>query len=204
MSLVLALVMCVGLTVPAFAVPAVRPEIETVESSGADVPQYAVNQVPYTIDLQNNTYASIIFWIAQKGGTVSFEDRVSVSFYNTNPKGSHWEVMDWNYAITGDKFKLFVTVIDVEGVVVSSLIEYQLAYTVYSWEVSSPVQSAEDGNGIQAPDSVSVRWYPEEIKNNLPAGDGGAVFLIPDSVSVWYIGEAKDVRSQNLGYYNDK
>ena len=90
MSLLLAVVMCVGLAAPALAasVPALEPDaIGSVET-----PRYAGYEVLYTIDLENNTYAVVTFTVSEKGANTYFEDVLSLSFYTTNPKGSHWKI----------------------------------------------------------------------------------------------------------------
>lgn len=188
LSLALALVMCVGLVVPAFAVPVPPPEAEPVKSANAGEPRHPIYQMTYKIDMQNNTYAYIIFSIAERGGRVYFEDCVSVSFSTTNPGGSHWKIKEHSYVINEDKFNLCVTLMDMEGDDLSSLYEYKTCYTVFPDMVVSSSQSAEDETGVVlTPDSVHVR-YAEEMKDALSAKDDTAALLIPDSVSISYPG----------------
>lgn len=172
MSLLLAVVMCVGLAAPAFAasVPALEPDaIGSVET-----PRYAGYEVLYTIDLENNTYAVVTFTVSEKGANTYFEDVLSLSFYTTNPKGSHWKILDHYYSLKEDMFSLCVTMQDMEGDTPSSSYTLTNSYSVSSEMLNHHRLSAEDRSGVLLiPDSVRVS-YPEETED----------ILIPNSVSV--------------------
>lgn len=198
MCLLLAVVMCVGLTVPAFAaaVPALGPD-----AAGSVVtPRYAVHEVQYTIDLENNTYAAVMFTVAEKGEHTYFEDVLSISFYTTNPKGSHWKILDHYYSLKEDIFSLCVTVQDMEGDTPSSSYTLTNWYSVDSEMVNHHRMSAEDRSGVLLiPDSVRV-GYPEEMKNTLSAKDGDAIFLVPDSVSITYQEENTTLNAEIVSF----
>lgn len=199
-SLVLALVMCMGLTVPAFAVPVLRSEVDALKSDDISVPQYAVHEVPYTISLQNNTYASIIFSIAEKGGKAYFEERVSISFYTTNPNGSHWKIVKHSYSINEDIFYLYITAQDMEGDKPSSDYWFENVYAVLPSQVAGYNLSAEDRSGVVlAPVSVSVR-FAEEVSNTLATEDGDGILLTPIRMNVRYVGDTENVNCQVESY----
>ena len=161
LSLFLALVMSLALAVPALAAE-LPPELETVQSADADAPRYAVYTVPYRLDLDNNTYADLVFVMAEKSGKFTFESVDSISFGNTNPNGSHWDILEHSYELRSDRFILYVTVRDMEGNTPSSDYGFEMGYGVLPSQVMSYSRSAQNGNGdIQPPESVSARWCGE-------------------------------------------
>lgn len=206
-SLILASVLVLTLCCPlAFAapIPVLPSDVETAES--ADAPRYAVYTKAYTLNMQNNTYANLVFTMSDQGGTTCFVDLVSVSFYTTNPNGSHWEILEYSYAIHPTQFFLYTTVRDMEGNSPSSNFDLYLDFPLTPSNVIGYSLSAQDANGtvlipasvsghevarhkddsgipILAPVSVSVRYVP-----GLYQDDSGIPVLEPVSVRAFYLG----------------
>lgn len=191
-SFILTPVLVLSLCFPlAFAAPAPSPETETVGPLDVDAPRYAVYTLPYTINLDNNTYADLVFHMADKGGTFYFEDLVSISFHTTNPTGSHWGVVTYSYTIDENMFILYTTLRDMEGNTPSSNYHFDSTHTVFPSMVTGRSLSAEDEGVLLVPDSISVRFVGE-TENILPAEDG-SVLLVPDSISVRFVSETGNI-----------
>lgn len=189
---VLALSLCCSL---AFAVE-MPPEVGTIESTDANAPRYALYIMPYTVSLQNNTYADISFYMAEKGGTFYFEDVQSISFRTTNPSGSHWKVLKHSYSISPDRFYLDLTLRDMEGDSPSSSYEVDVTYTVLPSMVTGRSLSTEDGSSIVLiPESVRVRYVEETENISCQINDESGIMLTPESVSIRYVGEMENVSS---------
>ena len=190
MSLLLALVMCVGLAVPAFAAAVPPAAADAAPSAEAVTPRYAVYDTLYTIDLENNTYAGIIFTIAEKNGNVSFEKGAgaSISFSTTNPNGSHWKIVEHHYSISETEFKLFLKLQDMEGDTPSSSWLADAVYTVLPIQVAWNHSSSQNTQAVLlAPDSVDVSFDGEMCSTQL----ADAVLLTPDSVHVTFGGKGE-------------
>ena len=180
MAPLLALALSFALAAPAFAAP-VPPEVETVQSTDVDAPRYAVNRAVYKLNMDNNTYAELVFWMAEKSGKFYFESLESISFYNTNPNGSHWDILSNSHTLRSDRFELCVMLMDMEGDTPSSSIRYDVCYGILPNQVMSYSRSAQDGNGVKlAPESVRVSWS----ENVVPVQDENGVKLAPESVRV--------------------
>lgn len=180
LSLVLAMVMSLALAAPASAAEA-SPELEVSQSTDAAAPRYAVYTVGYTLDMDNHTYAELVFCMAEKSGKFYFERVDSISFRNTNPNGSHWGIEDYNYTIGPNLFTLYITARDMEGNKPSSDYRFNLSYSAFPEQVMSYSRSAQDGNGVKlAPESVRVSW-PEAV---MPVKGENGIKLAPTSVSV--------------------
>ena len=208
-SLILAPVLVLTLCCPlAFAspVPVLPCEVEAAESTDGDAPQYAVYTKAHTINMQNNTYADLVFTMADKGGATYFEDLVSISFRTTNPNGSHWEILEYSYTISPNEFWLYTTVRDMEGNTPSVDFGYYADFHLTPSNVIGYSLSAQDGNGtVLIPASESgrkVAGYKDEsgIPVLVPASVGvcmvtgykdesGIPVLAPASVRVFYLGE---------------
>lgn len=100
MSLLLAVVMCVGLAAPAFAasVPALEPD-----AAGSVVtPRYAVYEMPYRLYIGASTYADITFSVADKGGSYCFDGINSMGWYAENSDGFYWIITDYSYTLSNN------------------------------------------------------------------------------------------------------
>lgn len=106
-SLLLALIMCVGLGVPAFAHPVDVPDADTAVS--VESPQYAVYKMSFRMYIGSLTYADMVFTISEKGGHPAFENLDSVSFNVIDTSGVYWEVTGYSYNLTGDECTLYVS-----------------------------------------------------------------------------------------------
>lgn len=99
MSLVLALVMCVGLAVPAFAAPADSLDANTIGS--IESPRYAVYQKNVRTYIGNSTYAHLVFTISERGGNPAFESLDNLYFSTASTGGTYWRLDSYGYTISG-------------------------------------------------------------------------------------------------------
>lgn len=190
-SLILAPVLVLTLCCPlAFAAPIPVPPSDVATAESADAPRYAVYTKAYTIDMQNNTYADLVFTMADKNGTAYFEDLVSISFRTTNPNGSHWEILEYSYTINPTDFWLYTTLRDMEGNTPSSNLKITFDSHLTPINVIGYSLLAQNENGVVLPPaSVNVSvvvvpgWYQDE---------SGIPVLNPESVGICYLGE-KDI-----------
>lgn len=160
MALVLALVMCVGLAVPAFAAP-VPLEAETTDEV---MPRYPVLQVGCKAYLGGLTYANMVFSISQRNDGYRFESVSNISFETSDSSGIHYQITDYNYRLTDEVFYLTVWRKEMYGNLPTGLND-TLNATI---RVEDAVASARDSSPILA-SSVSceilqtdVVWIPVE------------------------------------------
>lgn len=95
--MVLALVMCVGLTAPAFASPS---EIQDTDAATVGTPRYPIHQVCYKLYIGSATTIDIFFSLAEKNGGFSFESVDTVAWNTTNYHGLYWRVTDYTYRLS--------------------------------------------------------------------------------------------------------
>ena len=187
LSLILAPVLVLTLCCPlAFAAPvSVLPsETEVIESSDANAPRYALYRKSYTQYIENNTYADFVFLMSDKNGATYFEELVSISFRNTKPYGSHWEVSNYSYTISANRFDLYLTLRGMDGDTPISSYELDTGYIIFPNMVTSYGLSAQSETGVLlTPVSVSARYVP-----GLYQDDSGIPVLEPVSVRAFYLG----------------
>lgn len=144
MATVLVLTLCCPMT---FA--AEQPsEAGAVTSMDVVEPRYVVRPITYKLNMQNNTYAVIVFDMAERGNNYYFDGVESISFYNTNPNGSHWRIVDHSYSVSDTEFFLDVTLMDVEGDTISNDTRFIYSYRLTPANVIRGGLSAEEGDSV--------------------------------------------------------
>lgn len=148
----------------AFAIPVRLPDVEGTASTNLDAPQYLAYTKSYTLNMQNNTYADLTFHMADKGGKAYFEDLVSISFRTTNPKGSHWKIVEHNYTIAPDEFHLIVMLMDMEGDTLSNTTRFLNDFRLTPSNVVGHSLSANDGDGVALPPVSAGIFSTEDVE----------------------------------------
>lgn len=97
-SLLLALVMCIGLGVPAFAAPV--DALDPNATGSVESPQYAVYEMPFRAYAGGLTYIDMAFTVSYKGGNYAFESLDSVSFTPMDPNGLYWKLTKYTYQLS--------------------------------------------------------------------------------------------------------
>lgn len=99
-SLVLALVMCVGLSVPALAIPA--DNLDPNAAGSVVSPRYAVYKKSYSVYISGQTYADMVFTISDRGGNYAFESLDRLTFSTVSTSGTYWKLDSYGYNIGGN------------------------------------------------------------------------------------------------------
>lgn len=182
MSLVLALVMCVGLAVPAFAAPADSLDANTIGS--IESPRYAVNKVPYSIYIGNLTYADMVFTISDRGGNYAFESLDSLSFSAVSTSGTYWKLDSYDYHFSGTECKVIVSRSEMYA---GNPTGYSDSMTITVALESVAASSRESGPAIVSSGTVSsvveetwaVRMSAEEFMRQVAEGGIESVERVP-------------------------
>lgn len=163
MSLLLALVMCVGLGIPAFAHP--------VEASDADAaaisevsPQYLVYQKTLKEYIGSLTTVNVTFTISEKGGRPAIESLDSVYFDVMDTSSVYWRLDSYTYQLTSDECVLHLSRSEMlagvpTGYSDKAVITFSIASDASSVRESGPVAISPISVYIDAANGV---WMPAE------------------------------------------
>lgn len=147
-SFILATVLVLTLCCPMTFAAEQPSEAGAVTSMDVVEPRYVVRPITYKLNMQNNTYAVIVFDMAERGNNYYFDGVESISFYNTNPNGSHWRIVEHSYSVSDTEFWLYTTLEDVEGDTLSNETRFYNSYFLLPSMVIGGGLSAEKGDGV--------------------------------------------------------
>lgn len=180
MSLLLALVMCIGLGVPAFAHPV--EALDTNAAVSVESPQYAVYKKSYSQYMGCLTYVNMTFTISERGGTPAFESLDSFSFTPMDSTSLHMKLVSYTYQLSSTKCTVYASREEMLGDTPTGYKDT----TTFVISIDSLVGNAsESGPSIASSVSVvvgetyGIRMTAEEINRQVATSGIGSVTRVP-------------------------